>query len=709
MKKLLMILLGFALLSAGMTLAENADWMDNWNEVVPLKCDPPKYLAKLDYRWSMLDENGAILEEDMLHELGAFSDGVALVRTVSGYGYLKEDGTYLVKPVLAYAGNFYNGRARVEAGSKKGFIGLTGEFVVQPKYDLANDFSGGYASVGMKGAELLGDSSEEYHEQFWGLIDLDGNVIIPLEYDSVTYDPADGTATAVKGEESTAFSLPALTADADTAADGAWKEKWDELVPLKCEPVRYLASGREFNFNWSLVDADGRVLQEDMLQQLGSFEDGIAIVRRQDGYGFLKEDGAYLVEPTLNYVNKFYDGLALADIGEKKGFLDRSGVFAIEPVYDYANSFSGGYAVVGMQGAELSEDDSSGPSYEVLWGLIDTQGNVVLPLEYSYVSNTAADGTIEAEKDGQEYLFAIVDGEAVEVAQVSSGLNMNDYMPNTGSKVAVLEEPVEIQWDASAPKPRMDGATALFPIYSAFGQAAYGDVLRYGEEHTDPLITCTKTNRAYVRLIEGGTDVIFCAEPSDAQLEMAAAAGVEFELTPFGREAFVFIVQQENPLENISMEQIRKVYSGEITDWSQLGVDGLGEIIAYQRPKNSGSQTALEALMGDIPLMEAPGKWISDGMGDIIEQVEYRNLPNALGYTFRFYCTDMEGSGVKLLAMDGVAPTIENIRNGSYPSTSTLYAVTRKGESNPNVRILLDWVQGPQGQELVEKSGYVGW
>ena len=282
-------------------------------------------------------------------------------------------------------------------------------------------------------------------------------------------------------------------------------------------------------------------------------------------------------------------------------------------------------------------------------------------------------------------------------------------MPNTGSKVAVLEEPVEIQWDASALKPRLDGATALFPIYSAFGQAAYGYVLRYGEEHSDPLITCTRTNRAYERLIEGGTDVIFCAEPSDAQLEMAAAAGVEFELTPFGREAFVFIVQNENPLESITVEQIQKVYGGRITDWAELGIEGLGEIIAYQRPENSGSQTALEALMGDVPLMEAPGKWVADGMGDILLQVEYRNLPNALGYTFRFYCTDMEGSEVKLLAIDGVAPTVENIRNGSYPITSTLYAVTRKGENNPNVQILLDWVQGPQGQALVEKSGYVGW
>lgn len=188
---------------------------------------------------------------------------------------------------------------------------------------------------------------------------------------------------------------------------------------------------------------------------------------------------------------------------------------------------------------------------------------------------------------------------------------------------------------------------------------------------------------------------------------MAAARGVEMVLTPIGYEAFVFIVPKDSPAEGLTADEIRGVYSGEITTWEQLGVPGNGEIIAYQRPENSGSQTALENIMGDTELMDAPG-YVVDDMVRIVQNVEYRNLPGALGYSFRFFVSGMLKSDVKLLAIDGVAPTIENIENGSYPFISTLYAVTLKGNTNPNTRILLNWLTGDTAQKLLAESGYVG-
>ena len=96
-------------------------------------------------------------------------------------------------------------------------------------------------------------------------------------------------------------------------------------------------------------------------------------------------------------------------------------------------------------------------------------------------------------------------------------------------------------------------------------------------------------------------------------------------------------------------------------------------------------------------------------MGGIVSQVaEFRNSTAAIGYSFRWYATVMNGNpGIKLLAIDGVEPTVDNIRNGSYPFTIDVYAVTAR-TTNPNAAKIVDWITSDEGQKLIEKVGYVG-
>jgi len=258
-----------------------------------------------------------------------------------------------------------------------------------------------------------------------------------------------------------------------------------------------------------------------------------------------------------------------------------------------------------------------------------------------------------------------------------------------------------------APLPKLDGATALYPVYAAFVRATYpaGD---YPAEKYGGVVTCTTTYGAYQSIIEGDRDIIFAAGPSDEQLAYAKERGVELVLTPIGREAFVFFVNAKNPVEGLHSEEIRRIYSGEITNWKEVG--GRNEAIRpFQRPKNSGSQTTLERLMGDTPLMTPPSEDVIAGMGGIIQQAQsYRNYKNALGYSFRFFATEMvESEGIRLLAIDGVYPDEESIADGTYPFSSAFYAVTRKGHLSPGGQALLEWILSDQGQELVEKAGYV--
>ena len=114
--------------------------------------------------------------------------------------------------------------------------------------------------------------------------------------------------------------------------------------------------------------------------------------------------------------------------------------------------------------------------------------------------------------------------------------------------------------------------------------------------------------------------------------------------------------------------------------------------------------------MDGTPIMEAPREQVNEFMVGIINQVsDYKNKTNSIGFSFRYY---MEGiiknPNVKLLKVDGVEPNVENIKNDKYPITASLYAVTYKDNENENVSKLIDWVLSEEGQEIIEKTGYVG-
>lgn len=253
--------------------------------------------------------------------------------------------------------------------------------------------------------------------------------------------------------------------------------------------------------------------------------------------------------------------------------------------------------------------------------------------------------------------------------------------------------------------PRLDGATALYPVYAAAAQAIY--------KNTDApslrkLVDYSTTPKAYERLIRGEVDLILVAQPSPAQRAAAQAAGVELKLTPIGREAFVFFVHSENPVTALTPEQIRAIYTKRLTNWSALGGQD-GPILPFQRPAGSGSQTALELkVMQGEPLPAPLREEYSEGMGGIIQRVAaYRNSRAAIGYSFRVFATVMSPvPDIKLLAIDGVAPTPETIRSGAYPYTVEIFAATA-GTPNPHVPALIAWFLGPEGQRLIEQTGYV--
>jgi phosphate transport system substrate-binding protein len=218
------------------------------------------------------------------------------------------------------------------------------------------------------------------------------------------------------------------------------------------------------------------------------------------------------------------------------------------------------------------------------------------------------------------------------------------------------------------------------------------------------------TPQAYLRLFAGEADIIFVTYPSEDELAEAQFHDIEMEIIPVVKDAFVFLVNAENPVDGVALEQARAIYTGEITNWKTLG--GFDSaILAYQRPRNSGSQTLLTKLVMDGREPMSPTvEWTPQSMGGLVDLVtSYDNARDAIGYSVFYYVNNMYGdSRFKLLAVDGVAPTRETIARGEYPLEDYYYAVMRRDtpEDSP-ARKLTAWLLTDEGQTVAARAGYI--
>ena len=185
--------------------------------------------------------------------------------------------------------------------------------------------------------------------------------------------------------------------------------------------------------------------------------------------------------------------------------------------------------------------------------------------------------------------------------------------------------------------PKVDASLATQPLANAFIKNFTGE-----DNIDESTLNYSNTHPGYVKLINDEVDLILVTEPSEEELELAKQKGVELEVIPVVKEGFVFYVNSNNKIENLSTEQIQKIYTGEITNWKEVGGED-EEIVAYQRPVNSGSQTGMLSLvMKGLKLAEAPKEKLIASMAEIINLVSnYSNGKNSLGYSYYYYATTM--------------------------------------------------------------------
>ncbi len=271
--------------------------------------------------------------------------------------------------------------------------------------------------------------------------------------------------------------------------------------------------------------------------------------------------------------------------------------------------------------------------------------------------------------------------------------------------------------------PSMDGSTVCVPLAMELAR----QWLDLAEEDLNGFVNFSTTPNAYDRLTEGKAtptvtiatrgimmddthpiDIVLGTGPNADERLAAENAGKELVMVPVCYDAFVFLVNSENPVDGLSSDQIRGIYSGTIRLWSEVGGEEKLPIAAYQRPHGSGSQTAMEELvMKGWKLTAAAEDLVSDGMLDLFAQNgSYDNAKEAIGYSYLYYVDGLYKSGdVKVLTVDGAAPTDENLQSGTYPFTVYYYAVYEQG--NETAEKFVEWMVSDEGQACVKQAGYV--
>lgn len=270
--------------------------------------------------------------------------------------------------------------------------------------------------------------------------------------------------------------------------------------------------------------------------------------------------------------------------------------------------------------------------------------------------------------------------------------------------------------------PNIDGSTVCVPLAMEFARQHLGMTDGQAREFVsfsktalayEALITRRKMNSSlYIydnerQLMDDGRplDIILATYPSDDECALADRYGEPLIIEPICSDAFIFIVNSSNPVESLTLDQARGIYSGRITNWSEVG-GGDEPILAFQREPDSGSQTGLEQLvMKGEPLAKAPAAMIVLSMEGLIETVaEYDNGIASIGYSYKYYVEQLyRNENVKMLRINGFEPSGAR----GYPLGVNYYGVVRAKDGPESVgKKFLNWIRSEEGQSCIRLIGY---
>lgn len=240
---------------------------------------------------------------------------------------------------------------------------------------------------------------------------------------------------------------------------------------------------------------------------------------------------------------------------------------------------------------------------------------------------------------------------------------------------------------------------------------AWAERYRQVEPDISIAVTGGGSGTGIAALINGTVDIANASRPiSQEEKAEAQARGIEPVELVVAIDALAIVIHPDNPVDNLTIEQLADIYTGRITNWQEVGGDD-APIVLLSRETNSGThvyflETVVRRGETDNKDIFAPQTLLMPSSVGITNEI--RRNPNAIGYDGLGYVTEEE-KVVAVAAEAGqpyVLPSVESAAAGLYALSRPLFMYTA-GQPGGTIADYLDWVLGPEGQAIVAELGFV--
>ena len=238
------------------------------------------------------------------------------------------------------------------------------------------------------------------------------------------------------------------------------------------------------------------------------------------------------------------------------------------------------------------------------------------------------------------------------------------------------------------------GSTTVLPIAQRAAE-------KFMEAQGDVKITISGggSSNGIKALLDGTADIADASRPmKDKEVAAAKEKGIDPVEHKVAMDAVAVMVHPSNPVKDLTLEQLRDIYTGKITNWNQVGGESKA-IAVVGRDTSSGTFETWETLVMNKEKV-TPRALIVASAGALLQTVSKN--PLAIGYDGLGYVND----SIKVVPVGGVQPTAESAISGTYPIARYLYMYTN-GEPKGDVKAFIDFLLSPSGQQEVEAAGFI--